>query len=120
MAGAEGLRLTVCSKSPDIKLVVDIKKNPHFAHRRCRWLGRNASRKKAITAGMMHAIIMRNRRLGRLSMRNPKAAESEIQVISRLLMHSFHGNLQTNNTKPNALRGTVPFSSVSSGVNPND
>jgi hypothetical protein len=67
--------LTVWSRSPEIKLVVDMKKKPHFGQRRCGELGRKASRKKAMTAGIMQTIMMMKRRLGFLSMRTPRAAK---------------------------------------------
>jgi hypothetical protein len=63
-----------------MRLVVDMKKNPHFGQRRSGELGRKASRKKAMTAGMMQSIIMMKRRLGLLSIRNPRADESNISL----------------------------------------
>jgi hypothetical protein len=75
-AFVESETLTVCSKSPDIKLVVDMKKKPHLAQRRSGLFGRKASRKKAIMAGIMHKIMMMKRRFGRLSMRKPRARGS--------------------------------------------
>jgi hypothetical protein len=97
--------------------VVDMKKKPHLAQRRSGELGRNARRKNAIIAGIMQTIIMIKRRLGLFSMRNPRAAKFELdQVYSKAHLY----NLQMNKTKPNPLRGTVPFNNVSRGLNPKD
>jgi hypothetical protein len=57
-----------------------MKKKPHLGQRRLGELGRKASKKKEMIAGMMHTIMIMNRRLGFLSMRNPRAVESGISI----------------------------------------
>lgn len=108
--------LTVWSSSPEIKLVVDMKKKPHLGHSKSVELGRNARRKNAMIAGIMQTIMMMKRRFGRLSMRNPRAAISELAEINQ----GLKVDLQINKMKPNPLRGTVPLRRVSRGVKPKD
>jgi hypothetical protein len=52
-----------------------MKNIPHSRQRRSGELGRKASRNNAITDGMMQTIMIIKRRLGFLSMRNPRAAK---------------------------------------------
>jgi hypothetical protein len=53
-----------------------MKKNPHLGQSMSGEFGRNASRKKAMIAGTMQIIMMMKRRLGFLSIRNPRAKRS--------------------------------------------
>jgi hypothetical protein len=76
------VKLTVWSRSPEIKLVSDMKKKPHLGHSMLGVLGRKASKKKAMIEGTIQIIIMMNRRFGFFSMRNPSAAWL---LISRFL-----------------------------------
>jgi hypothetical protein len=93
-----------------------MKKNPHLGQSMSGVFGRKASKKKAMIAGTMQTIMMMKRRLGFLSIRNPRAKS----LIRKIPSKEYPRNLQMNKTKPKALRGTVPWRRVSSGVNPKD
>ena len=96
-----------------------MKNMPHFGQRSSGELGRKASRKNAMIEGIIQMIMIIKRRLGFLSIRNPRAAGFGISIGSSKGVIVII-NLQMNKKKPNAFRGLVPLRRVSRGVNPKD
>jgi hypothetical protein len=99
------VKLTVWSRSPEIKLVSDMKKKPHLGHRILGELGRKASKKKAMIEGIMQIIMMMNRRFGLLSMRNPSAARLSISRV----FHFRKGLLTDEQYESECIFGNSPF-----------